>query len=117
VGTALANPDGDPWPNWQEYAFGLDPRVPDEALFQGAVVSEGGVDYLGAISRLRSRAVDLRWELQASQDGETWEIVSQAEVVDAVDHGDGTETLTVREQAPVGASPARLLRMGLHFEP
>lgn len=41
----FANADGDRWPNWGEFALGLDAKVYDFAVLANDVVEVGGVDY------------------------------------------------------------------------
>lgn len=117
VGTALANPDGDRYPNWQEYAFGLDPRTPDQATFQSQLVSEDKTTYLGALVRLRSHAADLQWKMETSTDGVNWKAAAEVSVTLLIPHGDGTQTMEVREFAPVGTSESKLARLRISFAP
>ena len=116
VGTALANPDGDPYPNWQEYAFGLLPRVPDAALFRGEVISVDDQEYLGATVRRRSHALDLEWDLQVSSDAENW-VTELHDRIALTPHADGSETWSVRESAAVGDFATRLARLRVQFGP
>ena len=117
LGTALANPDGDPYPNWQEYAFDLDPRVPDQAVFRSLIVTDEGVDYLGALVRLRSHAADLKWNLEISTDGAAWASVPEAPVSWQFDPSNGTPLMTIRELFSVGTSASKLSRLRIEFSP
>jgi hypothetical protein len=117
LGSAFANPDGDPYPNWQEYAFGLDPRVPDQAVFQSLIVTDQGADYLGALVRLRSLAADLKWNLEISNDGAAWALVPEAPVTWQPDPSSGTQLMTIRELFSVGTSASKLSRLRIEFTP
>jgi len=116
MGTADADPDGDGLENWEEYAFGTQPLVPDSALFQGEVVTQGGGTYLGAKARRRTNAADLVWQLQRGNNLSGW-TNQAASLVSATGHADGTETVLLREANPVGASPKRFVRLLLTHQP
>jgi hypothetical protein len=117
VGGALANPDGDPYLNWQEYAHGLDPHTADEAIFRSGVISDAGEDHLGGMVRRRSFAADLQWSLEVSTDGIDWITVPDAVGEALASHGNGTETVTMREGAVAGGVPAKRARMRVGFTP
>ncbi len=106
------NPDGDGMPNWQEYAFGTDPNTADEPLFQPMLIDFGGQTYLGAEVRRRVNGVELVWTLQQGDQLNDWDNVDTI-VVNRVDHGDGTETVSLRSADPVGGMPRRFSRLRL----
>lgn len=116
VGDALANPDGDPYPNWQEYAFGLDPRSPDEAGFESRLVVDSGQDYLGATVHLRALAADLSWQLESVTTGDEWQEIPQATIVSDTPAGD-FQNLLIREPDPVGSTASKLVRLRVDFAP
>jgi hypothetical protein len=114
-----ADPDLDGRPNWQEYAFASDPRVPD--LLEIAFVwIEEEADLRPALEfRRAANALDLEFELLASNDlnaaPESWEVVATApHNVTALD--DNTELARYADiQTAIAAQ--RFLRIRVTFLP
>jgi surface-anchored protein len=106
-----ADPDGDHVVNVMEYALGLNPNEPSTAgLPTASLVSTNGQAY-GALTFTRVKtATDLVYEPSARStlNGGAWTVLTN--VMAAVDHGE-TETVTVRDDAPVGAHAARFLQL------
>ncbi|MGJ8697373.1 MAG: lamin tail domain-containing protein [Verrucomicrobiaceae bacterium] len=116
IGAAGSDPDNDGLPNWKEYAFGTDPVVKDEAVFQAEIVEDGGQRYLGARTRRINNGSDLIWTLESGDD--LGALASgEAVVVSTITHGDGTETVVLREATPVGGNAGRFARLRLVFQP
>jgi hypothetical protein len=97
---ATARPAGDTLPNLLKYALGLDPWT----KIAGAgvrVVAEGGLMRL-----IYARPVglsDVTWNVEVSEDGQTWSPVPQAIVAP----GAAKDTV----EASVAAAPRRMLRL------
>ncbi len=90
---------GDGWSNLLKYALGLDPRIP----VTGAVlpVADRVGDRLRLAVRTAENAVDLQIAAEFSGDASTWiEVLVPLE--DAIDNGDGTETLVFEDSVPSG---------------
>ncbi len=69
VGGPLADPDGDGRLNWQEYALGTNPRLPDAAPAAAFAWSAGGPARRPGLRMIRrARALDLAFELAAAAD-------------------------------------------------
>ena len=116
VGSAEADPDQDGRPNWKEYAFGTNPFVKDEAVFNAEIVMENGQAYLGARTRRVINGADLVWTLEVGNDLEGW-APEDTVISTGVQNGDGTETVTLREANPAGNAPLRFMRFRLTFQP
>lgn len=103
---AEADPDGDGVVNLLEYAFELDPLLPDNgALPQPLMIDEAGVEYLAIVFRRNSRASDLVFTPQVSSDLQTW----QGGLVPV---GDPLATpATFRDFAPATGQPQRFIRV------
>lgn len=117
-----ADPDADGISNLFEFAFGLDAQATGQNSSLPSVnySEESGTRYLQVQYRRRKAGtgtsginytvdgVTYSVETNTSLDPNTWQsgagVVSQ--VGDAVDNGDGTETVTIRRATPVGAGAA-----------
>jgi hypothetical protein len=102
----LTDPSGDPnqngWDNLGEWAFARDLGAADPV---GGIVTSGPDRFLQLTYTRRHRAQGVTWhhEISSSLTGGTWSAVSVV-TVSAVDHGDGTETVTIRATLPVDAA-------------
>ncbi|MEM0965082.1 MAG: hypothetical protein AAGJ81_02870 [Verrucomicrobiota bacterium] len=103
---ANANPDGDPFPNIMEYAFGGFPEVYDADRITPKLVvnSEGEVFY---VFRRQMGATDLVYRVQVSTDLVTWNYNGDGTGIDYTEeqpnpvfNGDGTETVTAKILSP-----------------
>jgi hypothetical protein len=103
--------DGNGYGTFMSYALGLDPRVPEPSRYPvSGFVTDGGHQYLSLTFRRRKDALDLIYRVLVSGDLVQW--VETTILVGAVtDNGDRTETLTIRDTAPVGASRSRFMRL------
>jgi hypothetical protein len=100
-----ADPDGDGRPNLAEYAFGTNPRAADAEAIQFTWV-EGRT----AVRFLRpSHALDLAYELLASDDLVSWSAVPALEY-EVTPAGENLEAVTLGELSPT-AEAARFLKV------
>ena len=119
----IAGPDADPdldgRPNWQEYAFASNPRVPDFVEMRFVWIEEDA-DLRPALEfRRAANALDLEFELLASNDldaaPESWEIVATTpHSVTALD--DSTELACYADNRTANAA-ARFLRIRVTYLP
>ncbi len=103
--------DRDTRPAQLEYALAADPGTADaDRAPEQIVLEEGGELYYALRFERPRHAADLSYALEVSSTLEGW--VPAPATATAIDHGDGTETVTLREDAPVGgAAPRRFLRL------
>ena len=100
-----ADPDGDGLSNFLEFALGLDPRVSDAAgAVVGGKMEDGGESYFSLTFRRRIDRGNLLYQVEKSDDLAIWTALSGVETM-TQDNLDGTETVTVRSDAPLGAGP------------
>jgi hypothetical protein len=113
------DPDGDGMSNLLEYAYNEDPLLPSPPSNTSAsIVRESGISYL-AVSYRRPNGAQLRNDLTTSVEASstmaanTWNIITTIPVGAAVDNGDGSETITLRDSQPAvqPGSPRRYFRM------
>jgi hypothetical protein len=99
-----ANPDGDRFDNFGEYAFGLDPRRQDGAAVLSISRTTSGPDTIDTVAfNRRHLALDLRYGVEFSTDLATWTANAvQTGPVTALDNG--MERVTFRDTAPAGAN-------------
>jgi surface-anchored protein len=110
-----ADPDEDNVPNVIEYAHGLDPHTASRSgLPELRFIEENGATY-GAIefSRVIS-ATDLVYLPMGgnSLDGANWTILTDVASVE----GSIIEKITIKDTAPVAASPQRFFRLGIELK-
>jgi hypothetical protein len=55
--------------------------------------------------------------METSTDGVNWKAAAEVTVTLLIPHGDGTQTMEVREFAPVGTSESKLARLRISFAP
>jgi surface-anchored protein len=106
-----ANPDGDRVLNVMEYALGLNPHELSTNGFPTASLVTTNSQTYGALSFTRVKAAtDLVYEPSARSTltGGDWTVLTN--VMTVVDHG-ATETVTVRDDEPVGTHAARFLQL------
>ena len=104
-----ADADGDGRSNFEEFAFGGNPRVMDgKPIPVSSIVNVGGFDYLAMTFDRRHHTLDTTYEVQASSDLVSW-VPVDLPVGSAADLGNGLERVTYRDSQPTGASP-RFLR-------
>ncbi len=112
VSGPLADVDADSISTLLEYALGLDPKRGDAAgLPAGSLVDEGGEQYLALTFRRQRHAADLSYRVGATGDLADWGAEATIVVGAPQDNGDGTETVTIRDHAPLSAGSRRALRL------
>ena len=105
-----ANPDNDPLPNFVEYAFGLNAKVPDVDFAPLTVrldATDTGKRILEYIRAAGTSGVSFR--IETSIDTVNWIPLNTAPVV--TDLGNGQEKVVVTDAEPVAANAFRLLRI------
>ena len=96
--------------NLLAYALGADLLHPPATTAPSAViVSEGGVDYPAIQYRRRQSATDTTIIVESTTSLETWLDTPIPFAIE--DHGDGTETVTVRSITPTLDHPRQFLRV------
>jgi len=107
-----ADPDGDGWSNFAEFALGLTPEesVDPENLIRPVIVTDEGVDYFAVEFETWSGALGVTTSLQVGPDIKSWPITG-IEVVPSIDHGDGTSTRTFRSPSPLEGSAKEFVRL------
>ncbi|MEZ5304673.1 MAG: lamin tail domain-containing protein [Verrucomicrobiales bacterium] len=96
-----ADADLDGRSNFDEYAFGTDPRNPDARPAPAiAIVDGGGEEFLTVTYRRRAGATDVAFTLELSGELIGWQADEGAAEIAIADHGDGTESATVRASTP-----------------
>jgi hypothetical protein len=112
-----ADPDGDGMPNLEEYAFGLNPKVSDSGLAwpYPSVSTVDGTNYLAITFRQILYNTDISYTVQVSGDLINWFSGTgyTTTVGPPVDNGDGSETVTVRDDVPANAATARFIRVNI----
>jgi hypothetical protein len=109
-----ADPDGDGIPNILEYAFGRDPRTASRAgLPAAATLFLEGETYLTLTFTRASSASDIVFTPEVSSDLINWLHDPQRLLVEGeVDNGDGTLSVTIRDNVPLGpGEDARFLHI------
>jgi len=101
--------------NLLEFALDSDPTAIDPEKLPPATtqtLNVGGQldDYLALTYRRRRDAPNLVYTVQVSHDLVNWSISTQ-QVGNPVDNGDGTDSITVRDTQPIGASGRRFMRL------
>jgi surface-anchored protein len=110
-----ADPDDDGVPNLLEYAFGLNPSVPDRGGTPRASVVMFNGQAHGAVTYRRNKtAADLVYQVRSASsiNAAVWEVLSDIHMVS--DDG-GFELVTVRDAAPVSSHRARFYKLAVSF--
>ncbi len=111
----LADFESDGWPTLIEYAFDSEPKdgALTEAPTTGSVVHPTTGDAHRALAYLRRKSdPELLYEIEVTDDLVTWTPgAGEVEEISVIDHGDGTETVTVRDLTPLGDHSRRFLRV------
>ncbi|MEZ5300240.1 MAG: CotH kinase family protein [Verrucomicrobiales bacterium] len=103
VSGPAANLDGDALTLWEEYIFGRDHTAADtDPLATAGVVDVEGETYLTLTFRRTKRVLDATYILQWGIDLDAWNDDADPEIIAVIDHGDGTETVTLRAPLPIG---------------
>ena len=111
-----ADPDGDGFANYFEFALGLNPTLRDSRAVAPHVgkITAAGSDWL-AISFRRRKAVPpgVNYLVEESTDLATWSAIDSAanQVGTPIDQLDGTELVTIRGTHSPGTTPPAFLRL------
>ncbi len=107
----LADPDHDGIPNLLEYAFGFDPKIANSTPYQTvAIQSVNGTNYLTLSFRYVPTATDLTYNPQCGPSMTSWSSALM-QVGSPVTNGDGTQTLTYRDNVPTSQAAQRFMRL------
>ncbi|MDP7306053.1 MAG: lamin tail domain-containing protein [Roseibacillus sp.] len=100
-----------------EYGFGRNPRTSDAAeSYRASIVNDGGTDYLAMTFRRQKNSLDLTYLVEVSSDLSDWTTVNTLTGT-PVDNGDGTETVTIRDNAAVSPDTPRFGRITVAVGP
>ncbi|MBT6168924.1 MAG: hypothetical protein HOH94_15770, partial [Verrucomicrobia bacterium] len=113
ISGSLADADSDGVSNLLEHVFGTDPRDASSIdLPSVAIVSDGGETYAELSYRLRQGLTGFRIRIEASSDLAEWRNADGNFAIQSdLDNGDGTSTLTARDENSVGAQLGRYFRI------
>ena len=113
ISGSLADADFDGVSNLLEHVFGTDPRDASSIdLPSVAIVSDGGETYAELSYRLRQGLTGFRIRIEASSDLAEWRNADGNFAIQSdLDNGDGTSTLTARDENSVGAQLGRYFRI------
>lgn len=103
IGGPSGNPDGDDLANLAEYALGQDPRSGGRtgAWLHASLQNTGGAVYLRVTYRRAKNLLDVDISAEVSRDAGAWQPATMMEDGPPVDHGDGTESVRLRQATPV----------------
>ncbi|MDA7790198.1 lamin tail domain-containing protein, partial [Akkermansiaceae bacterium] len=113
ISGSLADADSDGVSNLLEHVFGTDPRDASSIdLPSVAIVGDGGETYAELSYRLRQGLTGFRIRIEASSDLAEWRNADGNFTIQSdLDNGDGTSTLTARDENSVGAQLGRYFRI------
>ncbi len=96
-----------------EYGFGRNPKANDApASYSSTIITEGGVDYFALRFRRLKNALDLTYLVEVSSDLTNWTPVA-IPIGNPVDNGDGTETVTIRDNVAASENTLRFGRISI----
>ena len=103
VGGAAADADFDGRSNFEEFAFGGNPRVAEsKPVPVSSIVNAGGTDYPAITYDRRHHTLDATYTMEVSNDLGSWSPVVLP-LVTVTDLGNGMERVTYRDTQPAGA--------------
>jgi len=104
ISAPAADADLDERSNFEEFAFGGDPRAfESKPQPTAAIVNENGTDYPAITFDRRHNAIDTTYTVQVASDLGTWTPVNFP-VGAPIDLGNGMERVTYRDSQPLGGS-------------
>jgi hypothetical protein len=104
LGPPTVDPDGDGRNNFEEFAFGGNPRVADNKPQPiGSRVNVGGTDYLAITFDRQHNAVDTTYTIEVSSDLVTWDTVDFPVGAPTM-LPNGMERVTYRDVMPIGGT-------------
>ncbi|GHC05736.1 cytochrome-c peroxidase [Cerasicoccus arenae] len=113
---ALANPDGDPLLNIEEYFANTDATQRNGSTLTMGSVSIDGIDYPTLSYTRRQFSADIKPIVEYSADLLTWiSSNDMLEEISVVSNGDGTETITVRSLTSIQSNARQFLRLKLRL--
>jgi hypothetical protein len=112
-----ADPDDDGINNALEYSLASDPRVSSPArLPVVSSITEGSQSYLALTFRMQKNVLDLVYFVEASSGLDVWD-QQGTQVGPAIDNGDGTESITIRDSVPINSTARRFVRLRVLHTP
>lgn len=112
-----ADPDGDGWSNFAEFALGMHPEdktiLPN--LIRGDLKDIEGANYLGIEFETWPGALGVQFTMEVSQNLTTW-TSGTVEMTPSLPHADGTITRTFRSISPVSLSGSNFARLKISAE-
>jgi len=100
-----------------EYGFGRNPRASDAAeSYRASIVTDGGTDYLAMTFRRQKNSLDLTYLVEVSSNLSDWTTTNTLTGT-PVDNGDGTETVTIRDNVVASHGTPRFGRITVTVGP
>jgi len=100
-----------------EYGFGRNPRASDAAEgYRASIVTDGGTDYLAMTFRRQKNSLDLTYLVEVSSNLSDWTTTNTLTGT-PVDNGDGTETVTIRDNVVASHGTPRFGRITVTVGP
>ncbi len=100
-----------------EYGFGRHPRSHDAGgSYRASIVTDSGTDYLAMTFRRQKSTLDLAYVVEVSSDLSNWTPISTVVGI-PVDNGDGTETVTIRDNVEARGDTPRFGRITVTVNP
>jgi hypothetical protein len=112
ISKPLVDLNSDGTSNLLKYAFGLDPRVPNPPGSLPTTAMSGGHFHFSF--RRQKNAADLDYIAETSRDLLTWHAMT-IQIGSANDNGDGTETLTLRDDEADELHTKKFFRLRVNF--